>query len=563
MSVAARARAAFAARFAVDRRALAALRVALATVVLVDLALRLQDVRAFYTDAGVLPRPLLLETYPTLGRLSVHTLSGGLWWQLVLFAATATAAVALAAGYRTRLATAVTLLLVVSLQLRNPVILNAGDSLLRRLLLWSVLLPLGARWSVDARRRDSTESRYRDDAGAGPPDTARDRLLSVAGVGLLVQVLAVYVVNALLKARGSAWHDGVAGRLAFGMDALTVLFGDFLAGSPALLTLGTYAWLALLAASPLLVLATGRARTAVVAALAAGHVGMALTLRLGAFPLVSIASLVPFLPPVVWDRVERVVDERFANRVDAFVERIPATAVAGRRLPSLPSSRDLPASLRRVGGASARTVAVVLLAFVLVWNAASLGLLALPADVTSTVDPEERRWDMFAPEPRSTGGWYVTVGTTTSGERVNAFAGTSAHADTGAYADVDAYAGVNAYAGSDAFAGGDATTPPPDVDGKYPSHRWYVYLTALRDAPAPALRDRFGAYLCERWNSREDSTLASVNVTFVARTVQLDAPDRIEVQPFGTTDCAPAAKTATVANGTTSAPTAGSVSRAT
>lgn len=486
MSLVSRTRRAVVARFSVDRRALAAFRVALATAVLVDLALRLRDVRAFYTDAGVLPRALLLETFPTLGRLSIHTLSGGLWWQLVLFAATAVAALALAAGYRTRLATALTFGLVLSMQLRNPVLLNAGDSLLRRLLLWSVLLPLGARWSVDARRRELT------------PD--RTALASVAAVGLLVQVLAVYVVNAALKARGSAWHDGTAGRLAFGMDAITVMFGEVVAEFPALLTAGTYAWTLLLVCAPLLVLATGRARTVVVAAFMAGHVAMALTLRLGAFPLVSLAALVPFLPGVVWDRVERVVDDHLAAPVDSLAGRIPLD------FGSPPRAR-LPSTARRLGAVSGRTVAAALLAFVLVWNAAALGLVALPGSVTDTVDPEERRWDMFAPEPRATGGWYATVGTTESGERV------------------------------DLAPGSDGTAMPADVDSTYPSHRWYVYLTSLRDAPAPALRERFAHYLCERWTRQHASTLESVNVTFVARSVVLDAPDRIDVRPFGVTAC--------------------------
>ncbi|MFC6953698.1 HTTM domain-containing protein [Halorubellus litoreus] len=493
MSLRSRVQRAVVARFSVDRRALAAFRVALATAVLVDLALRLRDVRAFYTDAGVLPRALLLETFPALGRLSIHTLSGGLWWQLVLFAATAVAALALAAGYRTRLATAVTFALVLSMQLRNPVLLNAGDSLLRRLLLWSVLLPLGARWSVDARRRESTVDRA---------DVA-----SIAAAGLLVQVLAVYVVNAVLKARGSAWHDGTAGRLAFGMDAITVMFGEVVAEFPALLTAGTYAWTVVLLAAPLLVLATGRARTAVVAAFATGHVAMALTLRLGAFPLVSLAALVPFLPGVVWDRVERVVDERLAPRADRVLDRVGLAE-------GETSSVALPAALRDLGAGSARALAAALLAFVLVWNAAALGLVALPGSVTDTVDPEERRWDMFAPEPRATGGWYATVGTTESGERV------------------------------DLAPGADGTAMPADVDSTYPSHRWYVYLTSLRDAPAPALRERFAHYLCERWTREHASTLESVNVTFVARSVVLDAPDRVDVRPFGVTACAGADRAA-------------------
>ncbi|WP_323676866.1 HTTM domain-containing protein [Halorubellus sp. PRR65] len=498
MSRLARVRNAVAARFSVDRRALAALRVVLAAAVLVDLALRLPDVRAFYTDAGVLPRDLLFELYPTLGRASLHALSGALWWQYVLFACLGVAAVAMAVGYRTRLATVITACLLISLQLRNPVVLNSGHSLLRRLLLWSALLPLGARWSVDARHR-SAEASATDGA-----DRGSGRVRSLAAAGLLVQVLAVYVVNAAVKARGDAWAAGTAGRLVFGMDALTVLLGDVVAGFPTLLTAGTYAWVALLVASPLLVLATGRARAALVAAFAAGHVAMALTLRLGVFPLVSLGALLPFLPSFVWERVERVVDDRLAPRADAATDRLGLAAGSGARTPLLPST------VRDLGAGSGRALAAALLAFVLVWNAAALGLLALPASVTDTVDPEERRWDMFAPEPRSTGGWWVTVGTTTTGERVDLSPGTA------------------------------STAMPPDVDATYPGHRWYFYLTTLRDSPPPpaALGDRFPQYLCERWNRRHDSTLESANVTFVARTVVLDGPDRIDVRPFGVTDCA-------------------------
>ncbi|NHN40294.1 HTTM domain-containing protein [Halorubellus sp. JP-L1] len=490
MTAASRIRWALADRFSVDRRALAAFRVALASIVLLDLALRLPDATAFYTDAGVLPRSLLLELYPTLGRLSAHALFGGLWWQLVLFAATVVAALAMAVGYRTRLATAATLLGLVSLQLRNPVLLNAGDSLLRRLLLWSLLLPLGARWSVDARSRGQP-------TGVDADGPAR-RVASLAAAGLLVQVLAVYVANAVLKARGDAWHAGTAGRYAFGMDAVTVLLGDWLAGQTLLLTAGTYAWLVVLASAPLLVLATGRRRTGVVAAFAAGHLAMALTLRLGVFPLVSIAALLPFLPSSVWDRLERTVDSRVIGSrfFERTVDRLPAT---GRGL--------LPSAVRDRGPGFGRAVAACLLAFVLVWNAAGIGLLALPPAATDTVDPEERRWDMFAPEPRATGGWYVTVGTTDGGERVDAFAGT------------------------------DSLERPLDVDATYPSHRWYVYLTHLRDSPAPDLRERFGAYLCERWSRQNGGSLARVNVTFVASTVRLDGPDRVDRMPFGETAC--------------------------
>jgi hypothetical protein len=248
--------------------------------VLADLALRARDLTVFYTDAGVLPRSLLFEHYPTVGRLSLHALSGAAAWQATLFAVTAAVAVALVVGYRSRLAALLLFVLLLSLHTRNLAVLNAGDSLLRRLLLWGALLPLGARWGLDA------------DAGSGTR-----RVVSLATVGLLVQVVAVYVVNAVVKLRGEAWSAGTAVRYVFGMDALTTGVGDLLAGQSVLLATGTYAWLALVVASPLLLVATGRHRTALAAAFAGGHLFMLATLELGVFPLVSVAGLLPFLPP--------------------------------------------------------------------------------------------------------------------------------------------------------------------------------------------------------------------------------------------------------------------------
>jgi len=506
---------AIASRLSVDERALAALRVSLAVVVLLDLAIRLPDAAAFYTDAGVLPRSLLAQQYPAFSALSLHALSGALWWQYLLFGATAVAALAMAAGYRSRLAAFLTFALVLSLHARNPVVLNAGDSLLRRLLLWSVLLPIGACWSVDAARREgggtASHASGREPAGravAGSDAASDDRQVrSVATVGVIVQVLAVYVVNLVLKSGGPAWHGGVAARLVFGMDALTVGVGEALAGQDLLLTAGTYAWLVVLALTPLLVLATGWPRALVVGAFAAGHLSMALTLRLGVFPLVSLAALLVFVPPAAWDRLGERVRPRVADRAGA----VHAWVV--ERAPRSDGGRWTRRGRTRVGP-SAGTAAAVLLAFVLVWNAAGLGLLALPSTVTDRVDPTERRWDMFAPEPRATGGWFATVGTTGGGERVDLYAGTDGLGDS--------VAGVG---------------PPPDVDVAYPSHRWYVYLTALRDAPTPALRERFGAYLCERWTDRNDGSLAEANVTFVARQVRLDAPDDYAVRPIERANC--------------------------
>jgi hypothetical protein len=416
----------------VDVRALAALRISVGLLLVADLWVRSRDLVAHYTDAGVLPRTLLGEQFGALAGLTVHGLSGAAWVQGLLFLLAGAVAVGLVAGYRTRLATGLSLVLLVSLHVRNPLVLNLGDALLRRLLLWGLFLPLAGCWSVDALRDTSTES------------VDSPRVVSLASAALLLQVVVVYVVNAVIKLRGDPWPSGEATVTVFGVDRLTVLLGDVLAGYPALLRLLGRLWLALLVGSVLLILLTGRARTALVALFAAGHLGMLLTLRLGLFPLISMAALLPFLPSSVWGRVERAgrraLDRptvgRWRERLAVWVNDAP------RRWPVLPERT-------RVWGRTAATAVVALLLVVFgVWNAAALGYVDLvDGDDPGTLDPSDRRWDMFAPVPGGTDRWYVAPGRLTTGERVDAFHGGPVEWDR-----------------------------PPELAATYPSHRWFVYL---------------------------------------------------------------------------------------
>jgi len=376
---------AFERRFGIDTRALAALRVALGVLLLVDIARRVASIRAFYTDSGILPRHALVADYSELVRLSVHTLSGAAWFQYLLAGVAALAALALLAGYRTRLATLVSLVLLISVHVRNPVFLNGGDALLRRLLFWSLFLPLGERWALDAS------------------SNARERVASAAAVALLVQVVVVYWVNAAFKLRSDVWLAGDALRYVFRLDQYTWLLGDVLAGHPALLTVLSVAWMGLLAASPFLIVLTGWRRTLFATAFIGAHLGMAVTMQLYLFPFVSVAALLPFLPAGVWDRVE----DRTGRLRERVLARVPTRTVSRGWRPFSPPTR------RRLVTA----VVTLLLLGALLWNAMALGLVPAPNE-----DVGDGSWTMFTGPP--TNDLSVAVeGTTADGERVDPLRG--------------------------------------------------------------------------------------------------------------------------------------------
>jgi len=480
-----RIRDAVARRLSIDSRALAVLRISLGGLLLLDLLLRARSLRAHYTDAGALPRSALVARYGALGELSLHAASGDPWFVALLFLVTGGFAVALALGYRTRAAIFGSWLLLASLHARNPLVLNAGDSLLRRLLFWSVFLPLGARWSIDALRRSK----------AGSTRTTGQQVATVASAALLVQIVLVYTVNGLFKLRGDLWRSGEAIRYIFGLDSLTVLLGDTLAEFPALLVALDRVWFAMVLSSVGLILLAGRLRAAFAAAFAGAHLGMFLTLRIGIFPLVSIAALSVFVPPPVWDAIEgRLSRGPARNAATRIGHRIDRVLPGGHGITS--SWMDRPA-VRVWGGRTVSVLVAVLLALILVWNAATLGHVPLPAE-DAPVSTREHRWDMFAPRPLGVDAWFVAPGLTDSGDRVDALWGEDVDRDR-----------------------------PPDIATAYPSSRWRKYLMDLRNPGYAGLRPAFGAYLCQRYDARHTDSLVNVSLYVIEQPTRLDGPEPV------------------------------------
>jgi hypothetical protein len=329
-------------------------------------------------------------------------------------------------------------------------------------------------------------------------------VVSVASAALLIQVVIVYTANAGFKLRGDRWLGGEAIRYALSLDQLTVFLGDVLVQYPLLLAFLDRVWLGLIVASPMLIVLT-RTRRAVFASLfVAMHVGMALTMRLGIFPFVSIAGLIPFLPSKFWNVAERRFRDSRVGRaldLDRVLDFDAVIRRAERALPSgvLGSRSIVPPTLARWTRQVRPPVVAGLLALVLVWNAATLGYAVLPEGASSAVDPEEHRWDMFAPEPRTDDGWYVIPGELSSGERRDVFHESAVRWDR-----------------------------PPDLAGTYPNVRWYKYLVDLQRDSSDALRHRFAEYLCERWNRDHETGVTQVTIHYVEQPTRLDGPERTE-----------------------------------
>ena len=375
--------------FGIDLRSLALFRIVAGTLLLYDLADRARLLSANYTDAGAHPRRVVLEYYETWLLPSLHLMAGSARVQVALFVVAGIAAVLLALGWRTRIATFVSWFLLCSLQARNEFVLDGGDHLLRHLLFWSLFLPLGARWSLDARRRGAPE--------------AGSLVFSPASAALLLKVAAVFLVTGLAKT-GPEWtSDGTAIRYALDRRWWIQPFGEWLLAHrflPELLTPAVRWWEIL---GPLLLfvpVATVPLRLLGIAGLWAMLGGLGLGLELNLFPFITGSGLLAFLPGALWDRL----GQRFA------VFRASAAPA--------PS-----AGWRRVAARVVDAVVLALLLLLVVWGNArtlrpALGPPPQLAQIPSLLHIEQG-WMMYAPSPRHVDVWFEHRGRLANGSPVN------------------------------------------------------------------------------------------------------------------------------------------------
>ncbi|MFA9415222.1 hypothetical protein [Natrinema sp. HArc-T2] len=482
-------------RVGIDARALAAFRLVLGSLLLFDVLHRSQYLETFYTDGGVLPRSLLVEQYAP-GKYSIHALSGEPWLQVVLFGCAAVSATALLVGYRTRIATVCSVVLLFSVHFRNPFVLNGADRLLRELLLLGVFLPLGNRWAIDTLDESSGYSDLERDDESAVRSGSDVRITTPATAAILVHVVVMFVNNAVLKATGDTWHSGEALGYALRLDHLTILLGDAVVNYPLVLTTGTYVWTGLVTGAPLLLLLAGRLRIAYVSAFIAAVTGLALSMAVGLFPVVLAGAFLLFLPPRVWDTLEHIISiavdrvgvlERGRAAIRGAASRMGRSSTGGS-VSSLSFSLSPPT--RRRARQCWSLVLVCVLAIVVLWSGVLLGEAHAIEPVDSTV-PDDYQWTMFAPNPSSSYGWYVVAGHVDGGEDIDVLRGATLRTDR-----------------------------PPDASDAFPGFRWRKYLNSLFDSDVRA--ERFATAMCEHSTAHADTSITNVTVTYTEQPIALE-----------------------------------------
>ncbi|MCB9680202.1 MAG: HTTM domain-containing protein [Alphaproteobacteria bacterium] len=366
--------------FGLDSRSLAAFRVGMGALVTLDALDRLRDLSAHYTDAGALPRAL---THAARWRPSLFFWDGSATWAGLLLVLTALAGVAIAVGWRTRAATVLAWVLVVSVQARNLYVLYGVDTVVRISLLWAIFLPLAGHLSVDRRSGRLP----------APPRT----VLSPTTAIYTLQIVIIYLVTWWLKT-GPAWADGTAGWYTLQADVFTRHLGIAMRAWPTVLSYGTHATMVLEVVGPLALFwprGTWRIRAVVIAVFWAFHISLGLMLHIGWWSWWSVLLWLGLVPGEVWDRLGwRVADGEGPRGWRSWLPQVAPSLAFG---------------------------------LVLWWNLAT-AFHSLPAvrghwrhlAVALRLD---QNWNMYAPEPLVEDGWPVVELVLADGTRVDALRG--------------------------------------------------------------------------------------------------------------------------------------------
>ncbi len=364
--------------FGLDIRSLALWRIGLGLLVMHDGLDRLR-VLAHLTGNGALP----MASVP--GQ-RVHW--SILFWNdsepmvVAVLLLMALAGAAMAVGWRTRWASVLAWVLLVSIHARNPLMLYGGDALLRLMLFWSCFVPTNRVLSMDAL------------AGRTPLMPALTAL-SPGSVGYVLQIAGLYVVTGLLKS-GKPWQDGSALYWALSLDQFVDPAGVWVRERPWVyepLTHGSW-WLEVYGPLFLFVpIFFGPVRTLVVAAFVALHVGIEITMDLGVFPAMSVLCWVPLLPGWFWERT---------------------------RWPMASGKSELDLWWSRMW----QSLAAFGVVMTVWWNVGAVAPAWGPRPPLRKYGMMlrlDQYWDMFAPKPATRDGWYVFAGRTADDRVIDLF----------------------------------------------------------------------------------------------------------------------------------------------
>ena len=275
--------------FECDVRSLGLLRIAIGLILFADFGIRFLNFRAHYTSEGILPLgSFLFQPDLSFRPWSVFYMTDSPPHVAALFVLALVFSVCLALGYKTRWAGWICWILLLGLQVRNPLILHKGDRYLVLILFWGNFLPWGKSFSGDHGFLTSDDEKVH---------------LSWGSVALFLQICCLYWFSAVTRV-GPEWQvDGSALYYTYHLEPiLNWMAVPMLSTGEAVLEFFTRAALLMEMFGPLLLfIPVPWIRFVSILLVMGFHIGIMATLSLGLFTWVCIAAPLGLLPSRFWE----------------------------------------------------------------------------------------------------------------------------------------------------------------------------------------------------------------------------------------------------------------------
>jgi len=282
-----------------DLRMLAIFRICLGIILFIDVIDRAKDIEIFYSDNGALPLSNLYALTAIRSGFSLNLINGSVTFQILLLLVMGILSLMLIIGLKTRLTTILLWIFIVSIHNRNMSLLQGGDDLIRLVTFWSILLPLGAKYSIDRFliKQEPESNKY----------------LSLNVLAFVLQICFVYFFASILKSSPIWNQDFTAGSYVYQIEMFTKHVGRIFYNFPELLKLMTFfvyyleRYISILLLFPFFNKYT---RTFGALLIIVMQFGFGFTMELGPFPWISMAVMIPLISPEVfleiWDLTKKI-----------------------------------------------------------------------------------------------------------------------------------------------------------------------------------------------------------------------------------------------------------------
>jgi predicted DCC family thiol-disulfide oxidoreductase YuxK len=190
-----------------DPRWLGLFRICLGSLLISELMYRWSYARLLFSNDGVLPNHFSLFAPMGQDLFSIYHVFSTVQEVHVAFALTLLVFGCFTLGYRTRLFHILSAILITSLHSRNLFTENGGSVVAHSLAIWTVFLPLGRCFSLDALRHSLAAVHEHSPAELNRRESAPiTPFVSIVVLGLLLQWSVIYFFNCVHKT-GVGWKD--------------------------------------------------------------------------------------------------------------------------------------------------------------------------------------------------------------------------------------------------------------------------------------------------------------------------------------------------------------------